>query len=115
MSGLMSMFDSSAGKYGKGGAANSAGVISSAGSMGGGLGGFVSSYGGAIMSGLSTVFAGRSASKDAARQAKLTKEQAELQRKYDVEDSEFARTNQLADRKTRQNMLNPYAGYSNGV
>lgn len=111
MSGFMSMF---AGKYGKGGAADSSGGISSPGSLGG-IGGFAANYGGAIISGLSSVFAARSASRSAEQQAKLTKEQAALQRKYDVEDNEFARTNDLADKKYRQGLLNPYAGYNKGV
>ena len=103
----MSMFSD---KYSKGGAANSAGVISSPGSMGG-LGGFASNYGGAIVSGLSSMFAARSASKDAANQAKLTKEQAALNRTYEVEDMNYARANDLVDKKRRQALLNPYAGY----
>ena len=116
MSGFMSMFSGMSDKYGKGGPANSSGFISSSGSRGGGISGSSQdeegpSYGSAIMSGLGTLFKGREARKAQDKQNKLTKEMAAQQRKYDVEDQDFARKTSLDDRKSRQALLNPYAGY----
>ena len=104
MSGFASMFSD---RYGKGGAADNAGGISSPGSMGG----FSSGYGGAIVDGLSSMFAARQARKAADKQNKLTKEMAAQNRKYSVEDQDFVRKTDLDDRKSRQGLLNPYAAY----
>ena len=78
-------------------------------------GGFMSNYGGAIASGLSSVFAARAEQRAQQDRSNMTKEEAALQRTFDVDDINYARKTELENKSYRQGLLNPYARYKKGA
>ena len=105
MSGWGSMFSALAGQAGK---APKDGAPASG-------GGFMSNYGGAIVSGLSSLFSARSEQRAQQDRANMTRAEAELQRSFDVDDINYARKTELENKSYRQGLLNPYARYKKGA